>query len=106
MTNLSRAVKAARNWIEKKSAVWALSRASRGALGTLAWDLASAGMTDILALSGDYPADGYGGLSRPVFDVDSVALLAMLESMRRVRAPMLPMVPHTPPSFHIISIEP
>ena len=34
MTNLSRAVKAARNWIEKKSAVWALSRASRGALGT------------------------------------------------------------------------
>jgi len=54
---------------------------SRGALGTLAWDLASAGMTDILALSGDYPADGYGGLSRAVFDIDSVALLQMLTEM-------------------------
>lgn len=60
---------------------------SRGALGTLAWDLASAGMTDILALSGDYPADGYGGLSRPVFDIDSVALLALLESMRSESLP-------------------
>jgi methylenetetrahydrofolate reductase (NADPH) len=55
---------------------------SRGALATLAWDLASAGMTDILALSGDYPADGYGGLSRAVFDIDSVALLDMLRTMR------------------------
>jgi len=60
---------------------------SRGALGTLAWDLASAGMTDILALSGDYPADGYGGLSRAVFDIDSVALLGMLTEMT---SPTLP----------------
>jgi len=54
---------------------------SRGALTTLAWDLASAGMTDILALSGDYPADGFGGMSRAVFDIDSVALLDMLRGL-------------------------
>lgn len=54
---------------------------SRGALTTLAWDLASAGMTDILALSGDYPADGFGGMSRAVFDLDSVALLDMLRGL-------------------------
>jgi methylenetetrahydrofolate reductase (NADPH) len=55
---------------------------SRGALTTLAWDLASAGISDILALSGDYPADGFGGLSRPVFDIDSVGLLEMLQGLR------------------------
>jgi methylenetetrahydrofolate reductase (NADPH) len=55
---------------------------SRGALKSLAWDLASAGITDILALSGDYPADGFEGLSRAVFDIDSVALLAMLDEIR------------------------
>ena len=33
MPNLSRAVKAARNWINKKSAVRGMSKASRGALG-------------------------------------------------------------------------
>ncbi len=54
---------------------------SRGALTTLAWDLASAGMTDILALSGDYPADGFGGMSRAVFDIDSVTLLDMLRGL-------------------------
>lgn len=58
---------------------------SRGALTTLAWDLASAGMTDILALSGDYPADGFGGMSRAVFDIDSVALLDMLRGLSTER---------------------
>jgi methylenetetrahydrofolate reductase (NADPH) len=54
---------------------------SRGALTSLAWDLASSGITDVLALSGDYPVEGYGGLSRPVFDIDSVALLALLRDV-------------------------
>ncbi len=58
---------------------------SRGALTTLAWDLASAGMTDILALSGDYPSDGFGGLSRAVFDIDSVVLLDLLRGLRTDR---------------------
>ncbi len=54
---------------------------SRAALASLAWDMASNGITDVLALSGDYPTDGYRGLSRPVFDIDSVALLAMLREL-------------------------
>jgi methylenetetrahydrofolate reductase (NADPH) len=55
---------------------------SRGALASLAYDFASRGLTGVLALSGDYPVEGYRGLSRPVFDIDSVALLALLEEMR------------------------
>lgn len=55
---------------------------SRVALGSLAWDLASRGLTDILALSGDYPVERFKGLSRPVFDIDSVGLLALLDQLR------------------------
>jgi methylenetetrahydrofolate reductase (NADPH) len=51
---------------------------SRGALATLAYDFASRELTNVLTLSGDYPVEGYRGLSRPVFDIDSVGLLAML----------------------------
>jgi methylenetetrahydrofolate reductase (NADPH) len=51
---------------------------SRASLESLAFGLASEGLTDVLALSGDYPREGFGGLSRPVFDIDSVALLALL----------------------------
>jgi methylenetetrahydrofolate reductase (NADPH) len=54
---------------------------SRGALNSLAWDLASSGLTNILALTGDYPVEGYQGLSRPVFDIDAVGLLAMLRDL-------------------------
>ncbi len=50
---------------------------SRSALQSLGWELASRGMTNVLALTGDYPVEGYGGLSKPVFDIDSVALLKM-----------------------------
>ena len=51
---------------------------SRASLESLAFGLASEGLTNVLALSGDYPREGFGGLSRPVFDIDSVALLALL----------------------------
>ena len=51
---------------------------SRASLETVAFGLASEGLTNVLALSGDYPREGYGGLSRPVFDIDSVGLLALL----------------------------
>jgi methylenetetrahydrofolate reductase (NADPH) len=54
---------------------------SRGSLESVAFGLASEGLTDVLALSGDYPREGYGGLSRPVFDIDSVGLLALLEHL-------------------------
>ena len=51
---------------------------SRASLESVAFGLASEGLTNVLALSGDYPKEGYGGLSRPVFDIDSVGLLSLL----------------------------
>ncbi len=56
---------------------------SRNALLSLGLELASLGVRNVLALSGDYPVEGYAGLSRPVFDVDSVGLLAMYEGLNR-----------------------
>src|SRR3990172_8885379 len=51
---------------------------SRASLETVAFGLASEGLTNVLALSGDYPREGYKGLSRPVFDIASVGLLSLL----------------------------
>jgi methylenetetrahydrofolate reductase (NADPH) len=51
---------------------------SRASLETVAFGLASEGLTNVLALSGDYPREGYRGLSKPVFDIDSVGLLSLL----------------------------
>jgi methylenetetrahydrofolate reductase (NADPH) len=50
---------------------------NRNELLSLGWRLASEGLSTILALSGDYPAEGYAGVARPVFDLDSVGLLEM-----------------------------
>lgn len=54
---------------------------SRGSLESVAFGLASEGLTNVLALSGDYPKEGYGGLSQPVFDIDSVGLLSLLRHL-------------------------
>ena len=54
---------------------------NRNELAALGWRLASAGLTDVLALSGDYPHEGYLGLARPVFDLDSVSLLQLYATM-------------------------
>ncbi|HEY5630337.1 MAG TPA: methylenetetrahydrofolate reductase, partial [Candidatus Limnocylindrales bacterium] len=54
---------------------------SRNALQSLGWELVSRGLTSVLALTGDYPESGYEGLSRPVFDIDSVALLQMYRGL-------------------------
>jgi len=50
---------------------------NRNELLSLGWRLASQRLRTILALSGDYPVEGYGGVARPVFDLDSVGLLEM-----------------------------
>jgi methylenetetrahydrofolate reductase (NADPH) len=55
---------------------------SRLSLQSLGWELLSQGLRNVLVLSGDYPVEGYGGLSRPVFDVDSVSLMALYDQMR------------------------
>ncbi len=56
---------------------------NRNGLEREAWLLASEGFHNILTLSGDYPIDGYQGKARPVFDIDSVGLLKMLDDMNQ-----------------------
>ncbi|HHH52432.1 MAG TPA: methylenetetrahydrofolate reductase, partial [Bacteroidetes bacterium] len=54
---------------------------NRNALESNAWSLSSQGFNNILALTGDYPQNGYNGNSKPVFDFDSVSLLNMLSKL-------------------------
>jgi methylenetetrahydrofolate reductase (NADPH) len=54
---------------------------NRNGLQSLGWDLMSRGLTTILAVTGDYPVDGSGGLSKPVFDMDSVGLVALYREL-------------------------
>lgn len=54
---------------------------NRNGLESSAWRYAAQGFENILALTGDYPANGFHGLARPVFDLDSVSLIAMLQAM-------------------------
>ena len=54
---------------------------NRNALESRGWKLASEGFQNVLALSGDYPVTGHDGLAAPVFDIDSVGLLALLQGM-------------------------
>ncbi len=51
---------------------------SRAALQSTVYGLASSGLTNALALSGDYPREGFKGRSRAVFDIDSVGLISMM----------------------------
>ena len=63
---------------------------NRNALQSRAWMLSSEGFHNVLALSGDYPVAGYDGVARPVFDIDSVALLQMLSELNAGGAPERP----------------
>ena len=56
---------------------------NRNGLESRLWALGSAGLTNVLALSGDYPAQGLGGQAAPVFDTDSVGLLEMIRQMNQ-----------------------
>ena len=54
---------------------------NRNGLESRLWALGSAGLNNVLALSGDYPGQGLGGQAAPVFDTDSVGLLEMIRQM-------------------------
>ena len=54
---------------------------NRNGIESAAWRYAAEGFDNILALTGDYPAAGFQGQALPVFDLDSVSLVAMLRSM-------------------------
>lgn len=51
---------------------------NRAGIESRALQLAMMGMKNILALTGDYTGKGFGGRGTPVFDLDSVNLLIML----------------------------
>ena len=54
---------------------------NRNGLESAAWRYALEGFDHVLALTGDYPITGYAGLACPVFDLDSVSLIALLKAM-------------------------
>jgi 5,10-methylenetetrahydrofolate reductase len=56
---------------------------NRNALESAIWRYASEGVENILAMTGDYPRSGYGGNAGPVFDLDSVGLITLLNAMNR-----------------------
>ena len=56
---------------------------NRNGLESEAWLLHSEGFRNILAMTGDFPVSGGGGSAKPVFDLDSVALIGMLRRMNQ-----------------------
>ncbi len=56
---------------------------NRNALESSAWRYAAEGFNNILVLTGDLPTTGYNGVARGVFDLDSCALVSMLNSMNQ-----------------------
>ena len=44
--------------------------------------LARAGVENVLALTGDVQRDGFGGVGKPVHDLDSVLMLRLIEALR------------------------
>ena len=55
---------------------------NRNGLESAAWRYAAEGFNNILVLTGDYPAAaGFQGQALPVFDLDSVSLITMLQAM-------------------------
>jgi methylenetetrahydrofolate reductase (NADPH) len=56
---------------------------NRNGLESEAWMLNSEGFRNILAMTGDYPVSGDGGLGKPVFDIDSVGLISLLNKMNQ-----------------------
>ena len=56
---------------------------NRNGLESEAWLLNSEGFNNILAMTGDYPIAGNEGIAKPVFDIDSVGLISMLNKMNQ-----------------------
>ena len=56
---------------------------NRVGLESRALQLGHMGIRNILALTGDFSGEGFAGKGAPVFDLDSVSLLVMLEMMGR-----------------------
>jgi methylenetetrahydrofolate reductase (NADH) len=55
---------------------------NRAGIESRALQLAHMGLKNILALNGDYSGTGFGGQGAPVFDLDSVNLICLLNMLR------------------------
>jgi methylenetetrahydrofolate reductase (NADPH) len=56
---------------------------NRNGLESEAWMLNSEGFYNILAMTGDYPGAGNLGFAKPVFDIDSIGLITLLNRMNQ-----------------------
>jgi methylenetetrahydrofolate reductase (NADH) len=56
---------------------------NRNGLESEAWMLNSEGFYNILAMTGDYPGAGNLGFAKPVFDIDSIGLISLLNRMNQ-----------------------
>jgi methylenetetrahydrofolate reductase (NADPH) len=57
---------------------------NRSQIESMLYGLAASGVRNILALSGDYPSpEGFEGKPKPVFDMDPVNVVRMIEAMNR-----------------------
>ena len=56
---------------------------NRNILQSEFYSLERAGLNNILVMTGDYPTEGYTGRPKPVFDIDSVQALKLIESMNK-----------------------
>jgi len=54
---------------------------NRNMIESRASALARSGLDNLLVVTGDYPAGGYDGLAKPVFDLDAVQAIRMLKAM-------------------------
>ena len=54
---------------------------NRNFIESRAYALQRSGVTNLLVVSGDYPSEGYLGLAKPVFDIDSVTAIYYLSRM-------------------------
>lgn len=56
---------------------------NRNILQSELYSLERAGLQNLMVMTGDYPTEGYTGRPKPVFDMDSVQALRMIESMNK-----------------------
>ncbi len=56
---------------------------NRNGIESRAFQLGRMGVENLLALTGDYPTDGYRGIAKPSFDLDAVGMIRMLSDMNR-----------------------
>ena len=56
---------------------------SRNEIEALLYGLERAGVYNLLVMTGDYPVSGFKGRSRPVFDLDPIHILELIEEMNQ-----------------------